>query len=240
MADSDFGQNVLGSIYLPASPLYPAQNLTAGPGAPPPAGASPAGRGAAPAPDPSPVVAAPVAAGSGAPPWLAGLMPQPQGGVFGPGTGRVMSALGAGLSSAGQNWNKPGAAAFAAGAGAAIQGGQQFDNQVQDARLKALQTAIAAFKVGDMAAFHQATVNLRALNARQQQSAAAPPSAASPALAAAPANNPLAPVASLSTSAARLSAADAIAQARNAIARGAPPDAVKQRLDQHGFDSSGL
>jgi hypothetical protein len=235
MADSDFGQNVLGSIYLPASPLYPAQNLTAGAGAPPP------WQGAAPVPDPSPVASAPVAAGGGAPPWLAGLMPQPRGGVFGPGTGRVMSALGAGLSSAGQNWNKPGAAAFAAGAGAALQGGQQFDHQVQDARLKALQTAIAAFKVGDMAAFHQATVNLRALNARQQQSAAAPPSAASPAFAAAAANNPPAPVAAPgSTSAAGLSAADAIAQARSAIARGAPPDAVRQRLDDHGFDSSGL
>jgi len=182
--------------------------------------------------------------------------------MFGPNTGRVLSGLGAGLSSAGQNWNKPALAAFAAGAGAALQGGQQFDNQVQSAKLKALHAAIAAWKVGDMAAFHQATTNLRALTARQQQRAA-PPSAAAPPAAAAPANNPPAPGASVTgngsgptiygsptpspatpasapngASTARLSPAVAFAQARDAIARGAPLEAVKQRLIENGFHSS--
>jgi hypothetical protein len=41
-------------------------------------------------------------------------------------------------------------------------------------------------------------------------------------------------------SATRPAAADVIAQARDAIARGAPPDAVRQRLREHGFDSSAV
>jgi hypothetical protein len=259
MADSLFGQNVLGSAYLPASPLYPVQDLTA----PNPSAAQP-GQGAAPPPDPSAGVPAPAAAAGGPPPWVAGLLPSQPGGVFGPNTGRVMSALGAGLSSAGQNWNKPALAAFASGAGAALQGAQQFDNQVQDAKLKALHAAIAAWKVGDMAAYRQATLNLQTLMARQQQRAAAASSAAPPGSAAAPANNPAAPpagtgsasgrtvyggpapspptppAASNGASVARPATQDVIAQARDAIARGAPPQAVKQRLHDHGFDSSGL
>ena len=254
MADSDFGEAVLGRAYLPASPLDPVQNLVA-----PIAGAPQPGPGASPAPDPSPGVAS--SAASGLPPWVAGLVPSPPGGVFGPSTGRVVAALGAGLSSAGQNWNKPALAAFASGAGAALQGGQQFDNQAQDARLKALHTAIAAWKVGDMAAFHQAAANLQALTARQKQMAAtARSSAAPPESAAAPANNappppagnasgriidgspaPSAGTAAAATrvaSVARPSAADALAQAHDAIARGAPPDAVRQRLRDHGFDAA--
>src|SRR5262249_36026524 len=118
----------------------------------------------------------------------------PQGGVFGPNTGRVMSALGAGLSSARQNWNKPAAAPFASGAGAAIHGGPGYDNALQNAKLKALQTAIAGWKVGDMAAFHQATTSLRALTAQRTQSAASASPAAPPAASGgAPANNPPAP-----------------------------------------------
>jgi hypothetical protein len=174
MADSDFGQNVLGSDYLPASPLYPVQNLTA-----PIASAPPPGQGAAPARDMSPGVSAPAAA-SGLPPWVAGLLPSPPGGMFGPNTGRVMSALGAGLSSAGQNWNKPALAAFASGAGAALQGGQQFDNQVQDAKLKALHAAIAAFKVGDLAAYHRSLADYHKTLAdekRQHTRPATPPPA---------------------------------------------------------------
>jgi hypothetical protein len=257
MADSDFGQNVLG--YLPASPLFPVQNLTApAPSTPPP------GPGAAPAPDASPAVSAPAATESGMPAWLQGLAASPpQGGVFGPNTGRVMSALGAGLWSAGQNWNKPAMAALASGAGAALQGGHQFDNQLQSAKLKALQTAIAAWKVGDIAAFHQATANLRAVTARQQQMAAAAGSAPAPPPAAAPANNPPAPPASVTGSAsgpttygspapstatpaaatgaarsARAAPPDVMAQARNAIARGAPLEAVKQRLRDYTNNSS--
>lgn len=111
------------------------------------------------------------------------LRPQQQSGFSVP---NFMASLGAGLSSAGQNWNKPAAAAFASGAGAAIQGGQQVQQQQQDARLKALQAAIAAWKVGDLAAYHQAIVNLRAALAPQR---AAAPSAPAPSPAPAPAAN---------------------------------------------------
>ena len=167
MADSDFGEAVLGRAYLPASPLDPVQNLVA-----PIAGAPQPGPGASPAPDPSPGVAS--SAANGLPPWVAGLVPPPPGGVFGPATGRVMAALGAGLSSAGQNWNKPALAAFASGAGAALQGGQQFDNQAQDARLKALHTAIAAWKVGDLAAYHRSLADYHKAVAAERQQRARP------------------------------------------------------------------
>jgi hypothetical protein len=85
---------------------------------------------------------------------------QPQG-VLSPNS-QFMAALGAGLSSAGQNWNKPPAAAFASGAGAALQGGQQWNNPQQDAKLKALHAAIAAWKAGDLAAYYQALAIFRA------------------------------------------------------------------------------
>jgi hypothetical protein len=168
MADPLFGQNVLGSVS--ASPLDPAQNLTNQD----PSSLEP-GQGGAPPPDPSAGVPAPGAA-SGMPPWVAALLPSPQGGVFGPNTGRVMSALGAGLSSAGQNWNKPAMAAFASGAGAALQGAQQFDNQVQDAKLKALHAAIAAFKAGDIAAYHRSLADYHKTLAEEKRHARpAPP-----------------------------------------------------------------
>jgi hypothetical protein len=176
MADSLFGQNVLGSAYLPASPLYPVQDLTA----PNPSAAQP-GQGAAPPPDPSAGVPAPAAAAGGMPPWVAGLLPSQPGGVFGPNTGRVMSALGAGLSSAGQNWNKPALAALASGAGAALQGAQQFDNQAQDAKLKALHAAIAAFKAGDIAAYHRSLADYHKTLAEEKRYARpAPPPPAPP------------------------------------------------------------
>jgi hypothetical protein len=249
--------DVLGTNYLPPSPVYPIDRLVDPAGATPPPNASPAS-GAVDAPLP-PAGAVPQAAGQsgGLNPQhiLAMLQPQPGG--------RFMSSLGAGLSSAGQNWNKPAAAAFASGAGAALQGGQQWQNQLQDAKLKAIHAALAAWKIGDMAAFRQQTANLRALTAQQPPSAAA--SGAPAAAGGAPTNNPPAPPASVtgsasgptiygnqappvaaplpatvSTSAPRLTAQEALAQARNAIARGAPRDAVMQRLRDRDFDPSGL
>jgi hypothetical protein len=128
------------------------------------ANAPPAGTGPA-TPGPPMAISPPAQTGGGSGAidlrQILGLLRQQQGGGF----PTFMSALGAGLSSAGQNWNKPAAAAFASGAGAAIQGGQQWNNQQQDLRLKALQAAIAAWKVGDMAAFHRATIALRAASA---------------------------------------------------------------------------
>src|SRR5262249_8959240 len=129
---------------LPPSPLFPTDQLTADWGASEPAAqASDSG-----VPDAKsqglnvPVGPQPAAQSlaSGMPPAIGGA-PAPLangGGLFGPNAGRVMAALGAGLASAGQNWNKPAAAAFASGAGAALQGALQWNAQQQGARLKAL------------------------------------------------------------------------------------------------------
>lgn len=261
--------DALGIDYLLPSAAY-SNDQFAGAGSGAPAAAS--GPGA------SPVVsngAVPAVDGALGGQGLGALQPQPQGGFSAP---RFMASLGAGLSSAGQNWNKPAAAAFAGGAGAALQGGQSYDNQLQSLKLKALQAAIAAYKVGDMSAYRQATLNLRALTAQPRRPAAPAPAAptspasapannppAAPAAptppASAPPNNPPAapagaagngsgpttsgsPAPAAATpapsggSAARPSAADVIAQAHDAIARGAPPDAVRQRAAQYGVDLS--
>jgi hypothetical protein len=256
-----------GVDYLPPSPLSPL-----GPPLDPGGAGALLGGAASPAPAAGawPVSSAgPVPAGNGGRAALdlerilGAFAPPPQGGLFGPNTGRVLSSLGAGLSSAGQSWNKPALAAFASGAGASLQGGQQFDHQVQDARLKALHAAIAAFKAGDMAGYRQATLNLQALAARQRQQAAAASSSAAPAgAAAAPANNPPPPPsvtgngagptlygspapgtpasAANGASAVRPVPADVLAQANDAIARGASPEAVRQRLADRGFDSTAV
>ena len=162
------------------------------------------------------------------------LRPQQPQGAFSPNS-QFMAALGAGLSSAGQNWNKPAMAAFASGAGAALQGGQQWNNQQQDARLKALHAAIAAWKAGDIAAYRQALVNLRAAGAPSLAApsgpAAPPDGAIPPPDEAAPGKSPASPP---------RPAPDALAMARDAIARGAPRDAVIKRLREHGVDPSGL
>ncbi|HXW25607.1 MAG TPA: hypothetical protein VEK73_12760 [Xanthobacteraceae bacterium] len=152
------------------------------------------------------LLAPPAAPGQGGgwgsmPPIIANALNQalaPQGnaaGLFGPNTGRFMSALGAGLSSAGQNWNKPALAAFASGAGAAIQGGQQNENQQQEAKLKALQTAIAAWKVGDMATYHQALANYHTAVAQQRFAQMTPPAGTR----VAPPSGPLSPNAAAPT-----------------------------------------
>ncbi len=48
----------------------------------------------------------------------------------------MLGSLGAGLSSVGQNWNKPGLAAFAGSAGAAIEGGTKAEEKRVDEMLK--------------------------------------------------------------------------------------------------------
>jgi hypothetical protein len=251
--------DVLGTNYLPPTPVYPIDRLVDPAGATPPPNSNPASGGGVDAPLPL-AGAVPQAAGQSgglSPQHILGML-QPQPG------GRFISSLGAGLSSAGQNWNKPAAAAFASGAGAALQGGQQWQNQLQDAKLKALHAALAAWKIGDMAAFRQQTANLRVLT-QQRLAPSATASGAPAAAGSAPTNNPPAPAASVtgsssgptvygnqappvaaplpatvSTSAPRLTAQDALAQARDAIARGAPRDAVMQRLRDRDFDPSGL
>jgi hypothetical protein len=145
---------------------------------------------------------------------LGGVLDRPQGGIFAANAGPMMAALGAGLSSAGQNWNKPAMAAFASGAGTALQGGQQWSNQQQDTRLKALHAAIAAWKAGDIAAYGRALAMFRAAGA--------------------PLATPTGPAHLMPP------VPDMITEARDAIARGAPRDAVISRLREHGIDPSGL
>jgi len=240
--------DVLGQNSLPPSPLYPVDQLVGSTGA------------ASPASTPAPAPAAPSAASLGissdgfTPREVLGLLqPQQQSGFSVP---SFMASLGAGLSSAGQNWNKPAAAALAGGAGAALQGGQQFQQQQQDARLKALHAAIAAWKVGDLAGYHQALVDFRAAGA-PPPAPSAPAAGATSLPSAAPAagtggaaavssaapvvanNAPAAAGAGASPSFAGMSATDVLAQARDAIARGAPPDKVLQRLADNGFINAG-
>src|ERR1043166_9171881 len=203
--DEPFGADVLGRDYLRPSPLFPIEQLIGPSGASP--STQPAGLNVSVAPPSAAPSLAPDAAPGAA--WANALAPPANsGGLFGPNAGRVMAALGAGLSSAGANWNKPAAAAFASGAGAALQGGEQWAQQQQNARLKALHAAIAAWKGGDMTGYQQALANFAA--AKPQPNRAAP------------------------------GLTQVLAQARDAIARGAPREAVIQRLRENNYDPSGL
>ena len=199
----------------------------------PPAAAPPA---AGPAPPLALGPPAPAAGGGIDPSQILGMLrpQQPQGGVLNPNS-QFMAALGAGLSSAGQNWNKPALAAFASGAGAALQGGQQRNNQQQDAKLKALHAAIAAWKTGDMVGYRQALINLRTAGAPAPAPAAPPPGPA-----AAPAATPPSGEPPPSPAAPPLAAPVVLALARDAIARGAPCEAVIKRLRERGIDPTGL
>jgi hypothetical protein len=67
----------------------------------------------------------------------------------------VKGALGAGLKSVGENWNKPGLAAFAGSAGAGIEGGQTATDKGYDQRIKALTLAVSAQSAGDKAAYNK-------------------------------------------------------------------------------------
>jgi hypothetical protein len=109
------------------------------------------------------------------------------------GAGRFSAALGAGLASAGQNWNKPALAAFASGAGAAIEGADKAQQQLVHNQIAALNAAIHAFRAGDMIAYHRSLADYhRAVSAQRRH--AAPPRPAKPAPDAA-AVEPIAPVA---------------------------------------------
>jgi hypothetical protein len=199
------------------------------------------------------------------------------------------SALGSGLASVGQNWNKPAGAAFAASAGAAMQGGNQAQQQHADSQLKAVHTAIEALKAGDMATYHQALAIYHAALAQQRRffPLAARPGTSAPrhllpavqttrhrqqvrrnrlARRASPGRAPpvrllrrksfmaalfpmhrrLPPIGTspaAGTPPSRPAAdgsVDVLAQARDAITRGAPRDAVVQRLRDNRIDPSGL
>src|ERR1043166_1268012 len=196
----------LGMDYLPPSPLDPGLL----PGAASPAtAAAPPGRDVPlkpPAATPPPTAAA---AGVDLRQILGLLQPQQPQGAFSPNS-QFMAALGAGLSNAGQNWNKPALAAFASGAGAALHGGQQWNNQQQDAKHTAAPAPAAPPPGGP------------ALPPAVPDAAPPPIGSASP--------RRVIP----------LSAPHALVQGRDAIARGAPRDAVIKRLREHGIDPSGL
>jgi hypothetical protein len=190
-----FGDDVLGTDYLPPSPLYPIDSLVApAPALAPPTGpVSPSATGStgAPASGLNVALRPPAASTAASPTAISGIdlnqilgilrqSQQPSG--FMP---NFMASLGAGLSSAGQNWNKPAMAAFASGAGAAIQGGQALQQQQQKDRLALVNLALHAWQIGDMATYHKALIKLRAAGAASaaaQPVAPAPPGAAAPPL----------------------------------------------------------
>jgi hypothetical protein len=97
------------------------------------------------------------------------------------GAARFSSALGAGLASAGQNWNKPAGAAFAASAGAAIQGGEKAQQQLVHNQIAALNAAIHAYRAGDMIAYHRSLSEYHQAVGEQRRRQAAPPRPAKPA-----------------------------------------------------------
>lgn len=115
---------------------------------PPPTTIAPAPQPATPMPQPSPAPQPPMQPPSAAP--AAPGMPTSQ--PTNPGQGRgflgqafglkssdeknMLGSLGAGLQSVGQNWNKPGLAAFAGSAGAAIEGGTKAEEKRVDEMLK--------------------------------------------------------------------------------------------------------
>jgi len=138
-------------------------------------------------PDPSP---APVAPQGG---WLNSVLD------ITPEQGRNFAAsLGAGLSNAGNSWNRPGLAAFASGMGAAMQGGDAAQQQAFKNRMDLLDRAIKAKAEGDMAEYRRRLLDIYKL---QRQGTAMPPDAPptppaqSPAAAPVPPAMPLTPAA---------------------------------------------
>jgi hypothetical protein len=117
-------------------------------------------------------------------------------GLINPGDGgmqQLRGGLAAGLTAAANNWNKPALAAFAGGAGGALQGVNQASQQQTDNRLKAVQAALQAWQAGDIPGLRRAQADYyRALAQRTAAPQAAPmPPPASPApSAAAPPSGP--------------------------------------------------
>lgn len=68
---------------------------------------------------------------------------------------QIRGSLGAGLKSVGENYNKPGLAAFAGSAGAGIEGGKKADEKTTEQQDKYLQRAIQAKKAGNEAEYQQ-------------------------------------------------------------------------------------
>jgi len=103
--------NVAGGM-PPQRPMTPPPGTPQG--VPPPMRASST-------PDPNQILATHRAGQQAAGPWLGNIFGDPRQ------TNQMTASLGAGLKAVGQNWNKPGLAAFAGTAGAAIEGGNKGD-----------------------------------------------------------------------------------------------------------------
>jgi|SRR5882672_4620196 len=73
----------------------------------------------------------------------------------------LRGSLATGLKSVGDNWNKPGLAAFAGTAGSAMGGGNAAQDKTIEQQQKYLTQAISAAKVGDERAANQALTKLR-------------------------------------------------------------------------------
>jgi hypothetical protein len=183
--------DALGLYALPPSPAYPIDQLIDPTGAAlPPNATSTVGSGldvplrpptaaapnpAAPTPPSPPLSISPPAQASGGlnlQQILGLLQPKQQSGGFN--MPAFMSSLGAGLSSAGQNWNKPAAAAFASGAGAAIEGAEKAQQQFVHNQIAAVSAAIHALRAGDMISYHRALSDYHKAIAAQKRAQVRP------------------------------------------------------------------
>lgn len=68
---------------------------------------------------------------------------------------QVRASLASGLKSVGENWNKPGLAAFSASAGSGLEGAEKSDIKQTDQRQKFLSQAIAAKSAGDRSEYNK-------------------------------------------------------------------------------------
>lgn len=162
------------------------------PGAPGPTPAALNANGAAAAPAPSPSPAPPGPPLNIQPPAQTGPQPAPSG--FNPNWfGRMMgvtsadqaakygqqmgSGLAEGLKSVGQNWNKPGLAAFAGSMGAGMEGGQKRADIQEKQAADYLNAAIKAKQQGDEAGYKQNYLQYLAAKLKADTDKAASPDA---------------------------------------------------------------
>lgn len=81
---------------------------------------------------------------------------------------QMRGSLGAGLKSVGENWNKPGLAAFAGSAGAGIEGGKKADDTTTSQQDKYLQRAIQAKKEGNNAEYQKNYLQYQIASAKEK------------------------------------------------------------------------
>ena len=98
--------------------------------------------------------------------WLSGIIgqPPPQQQQQ-PQAPQWRSALGAGLRGVADSWSKPGLAAFAGGAGAALEGGDRADALALAAKEREIDRALKAWQLGNMAAHNAAMARIAQMNA---------------------------------------------------------------------------